>query len=262
MTSNIIPRKSLGQHFLIDYNIARKIVALVDLNDRNTLIEIGPGQGILTEMLMSHYDVVAVELDKRCVAYLNSNFPDSKRLSVVQGDFLQLDLSLLPGTKKMTWIGNLPYQITSPILFKMLDLYPAVEKAVFMVQKEVAARICATRSTKDYGILAVLIQTFYQTRVEFKVSTHVFRPKPKVESAVVSLSQIKAALRCSMEQYQLLIKKAFNQRRKSIRNSLASLLGDFDLTSVGLDPGSRAEEISVQEWMILGNHLFQKKSPI
>ena len=261
MADKILSKKSLGQNFLVDHNIARKIVALLDIKSEDYIIEVGPGTGILTQFFFDlKNNLTAVELDQRCVELLKRKCEKHANVEIVHGDFVKLDLERLKiNAKQEKWIGNLPYNITSSVLFKMLDSYPRVKRAVFMVQKEVGERIVASKGNKSYGILSVLMQSFYQSRLHFKVSNRVFRPQPKVASAVISFElRTDSRIECPMPDYQELIKKAFNQRRKLLRNSLQSMISKEDRKRIPFEFNRRAEEVSVEEWKSLSRHLPQK----
>ena len=264
MDNRILAKKSLGQNFLVDRNIAGKIIELLEISREDFIIEIGPGQGILTQFFFGlKNDVLAIELDRRCVDFLKSQCESHSNIQIIHDDFVKLDVGeLTVEASPQKWIGNLPYNITSSVLFKMLDLYPTVERAVFMVQKEVGERIVASEGKKDYGILSVLIQTFYQSRMHFRVSNQVFRPRPRVDSAVISFERkSNPEIKCPMTDYQQLIKSAFNQRRKLLKNSLHSLLDDRELENIPFEFNRRAEEVSVEEWKKLSRHLAPKRTP-
>ena len=258
---NIIPKKSLDQNFLIDRNIASKIISLLDISPNDVLIEIGPGKGILTQFFFELKNTVyAIEIDKRCVEYLNDTLKKYSHINIIHQNFLDWTLEKQNFVKKeLKWVGNLPYNITSSVLFKLIDLYPQVRRAVFMVQREVAERIVASHGNKDYGILSVLVQTFYSVKKRFVVSNSVFRPKPRVDSAVITLECRKNVnLGCELQTYQQVVKKAFNQRRKLLTNSLKSLFSQDDFENQPFEFHRRAEEVPVKEWKILSQHLHQK----
>jgi len=265
MNPNIKAKKSLGQNFLHDKNIAKKVVDLIDISSEDLIIEIGPGQGILTQFFCHHpVSFVLVEIDSRCVDFLSEKFNRQKNISILNHDILSFDFdSIVSKNKTIKWIGNLPYNITSPVLFRLLDLYPAVEKAVFMVQHEVAKRIVADYGNKNYGILSVLMQTFYEVSIKFSVSNKVFKPQPKVSSAVILLDIKKdVVLNCERLFYRELIKTAFNQRRKQLKNSLERILNKKKLEKIPFDFSRRAEEIPLEEWNELCQLLEKKKNLI
>lgn len=259
------PKKSLGQNFLIDKNIARKIINLIDISPEDLIIEIGPGHGILTQYFCdTPATVICYEIDSRLVENLQSTFKSFDNISIVHQDFLSFDFkSLNHANKTLKWIGNLPYNITSPILFLMIHHFPLVKKAVFMVQKEVAERIVANVGNKNYGILAVLLQTFYAVTFDFSVTHRVFRPKPKVDSAVISFDfRSDFYLHCERQFYEQLVKTAFNQRRKQLKNSLQKLIKKEKMDQIPFNFNQRAEEISIEDWKSLCQFLAKRKNLI
>ena len=219
----IKPRKSLGQHFLHDENIVRKIVGTLQADSNTTVVEIGPGTGALTRHLIAlHPDFLAIEIDERAVSFLKEEFTE---LDIRHQDVLTVDWSLIAAEKKNTLsiIGNLPYNITSQILFGFLDHHSCINQAVVMMQREVAERLVAVPGTKAYGILSVLLQRRAEISILFRVSRNVFYPRPDVESAVVSI-KFKKDFSSLVEEsiVRSVVRQAFNQRRKTLRNSLKS----------------------------------------
>jgi len=216
------PKKNLGQHFLTDQNIARKIVDCLGSNVPDVL-EIGPGMGVLTQYLLqrSEINLRVVEIDDESVAYLQQNFPQLKY--IWNEDFLKSDISgRFDGSFNI--IGNFPYNISSQIFFKVLEYRDRVPEVVGMIQKEVAERIASKHGNKTYGILSVLLQAFYEIEYKFTVSEHVFVPPPKVKSTVIRLVRNDVvSLPCSEDLFVKVVKAAFNQRRKMLRNSLSGL---------------------------------------
>ncbi|GGB07089.1 16S rRNA (adenine(1518)-N(6)/adenine(1519)-N(6))-dimethyltransferase RsmA [Puia dinghuensis] len=237
-------KKSLGQHFLRDENISRKIVAALRQRPFIQLLEVGPGAGALTRHLIGLGDVdfKAVELDEEKVHYLQETYP------VLQGKLIHasiLDIEK-PFPGKFTVIGNFPYNISSQILFKMLDWKDDLETIVGMFQKEVAQRVAAKEGNKTYGVLSVLIQAFFDVEYLFEVHEQCFNPPPKVKSAVIRLTPRQAPAFRDEKSFFLLVKTAFNQRRKTLRNAVRSL---FDETAL-VDPifDRRAEQLSVTDF--------------
>ncbi len=215
------PRKSLGQHFLTDRNIARRIVSALTAQGCNSIIEIGPGTGILTSLLAENKDILTyfVEIDRDAIQLLRNDFPLLQE-RLIHRNFLEIDLSV-DFRPPIAVIGNLPYNISSQILFKILDNRDKIKEAVCMVQKEVARRIASPPGNKDYGILSVLLQPFYTIEYLFTVSPGVFHPPPRVNSGVIRLLRNDTArLSCDEEKFFRVVKTAFNQRRKILRNSL------------------------------------------
>lgn len=220
--SFVRPKKNLGQHFLTDQNIARKIVDSLGA-DVSDVLEIGPGTGVLTQYLLQRpeLNVHVVEIDRDSVEYLEQNFPDLKH--IWSEDFLKSDISSrFEG--QFSIIGNFPYNISSQIFFRVLEMRNQIPETVGMIQKEVAERIASKHGKKAYGILSVLLQAFFDIEYLFTVGEGVFNPPPRVKSAVIRLKRNKLAeLPCNEQFFVKVIKAAFNQRRKMLRNSLKSL---------------------------------------
>ena len=221
--SEVRAKKYLGQHFLTDLSIAQRIAGSLPLDAEADVLEIGPGMGVLTQYLLQdpRMRLTAVELDAESVGYLHRHYP---QLKVVEADFLRLDLErLFPG--QFCIIGNFPYNISSQILFRLLDVRDRVPVLSGMFQKEVAERIASPAGRKAYGILSVLLQAFYDIEYLFTVPQHVFDPPPKVQSAVVRLTRNGVQhLDCDEALFRAVVKTAFNQRRKTLRNSLQPLV--------------------------------------
>jgi len=241
-------KKSLGQHFLNDQNIARKIVDSIEGNP-GMVLEIGPGKGILSRLLVDKYkNLILVEIDRECVEYLKSNllFPEEK---IITGDILKLDFEKY-FANEFTLIGNFPYNISSQIFFKILDNRQIVQQVVCMLQKEVAERVAAPAGSKTYGILSVLLQAFYEINYLFTVHENVFVPPPKVKSAVIRLTRnTSKQLDCNEELFFKLVKTAFNQRRKKLRNSIRSMFNQETLVSDIFD--KRPEQLEVKDFEYL-----------
>jgi len=255
-TRGFTPRKRLGQHFLRDPNIVRKIVAAVQPVPGAQVVEIGPGRGALTSELLARFpDLIAIEVDERAVDELREMHPS---LNVRPSDVLSVDWAVIAAAERPVYVvGNLPYNITTPILFALLDGAPSVVEAVVMMQLEVARRLVARPRSKDYGILSVAVQLGAQPDLLFRVSRNVFEPKPAVESAVVRVAFDRGDRpRAVDEQFlRTVIRRAFNQRRKTLRNSLSSLVPD----GVSLPERwsrARAEELSPPEFVELARFLM------
>jgi len=216
-------KKYLGQHFLKDMDVARRIAHSLTLDGPTSVLEIGPGMGVLTQFLLQNplIDLTAVELDGESVVYLHEHYP---HLKVIEADFLKMDLkNLFPD--KFCIIGNFPYNISSQIFFKMLDNKDSIPCLAGMIQKEVAERIAAPAGSKTYGILSVLMQAYYKIEYLFTVHEHVFDPPPKVKSAVIRFTRNDVAqIDCNDQLFKTVVKTAFNQRRKTLRNSLLPLV--------------------------------------
>ena len=250
---SVRPKKSLGQHFLRDENIARKIVDSLDLPGEIPLLEIGPGMGVLTKYLFDlDREVKVIEIDREAYAHLQVRFPDQAD-RIIHEDFLKYDLSCAFNTP-FAIIGNFPYNISSQIFFRVLDHRRDVMQVVCMIQKEVAERLRAGPGSKTYGILSVLLQAFYDIRILFPVSPSVFTPPPGVQSAVIRLTRNdRKELPCDEAVFRKLVKTSFNQRRKILRNSLK---GQFSIE--GLDPEvlqKRPEQLGVGQFIDLAARL-------
>lgn len=222
---SVKPKKNLGQHFLTDLNVAKRIADTVDTCLNIPILEIGPGMGVLTQYLVEkHRDVKAVEIDKESVAYLNEAFPILHD-NIVGADFLQMNLEDIFSGKQFVLTGNYPYDISSQIFFKMLDNRDLIPCCTGMIQREVALRIAAQPGNKTYGILSVLIQAWYDVEYLFTVDEDVFNPPPKVKSAVIRMTRNNVSkLNCDEILFKRLVKTVFNQRRKMLRVSLRQMI--------------------------------------
>lgn len=222
---SVKPKKNLGQHFLTDLNVAKRIADTVDACPNIPILEIGPGMGVLTQYLVEkHRDVKAVEIDKESVAYLNEAFPILHD-NIVGADFLQMNLEDIFSGKQFVLTGNYPYDISSQIFFKMLDNKNLIPCCTGMIQREVALRIAAQPGNKTYGILSVLIQAWYDVEYLFTVDEDVFNPPPKVKSAVIRMTRNNVSkLNCDEILFKRLVKTVFNQRRKMLRVSLRQMI--------------------------------------
>ena len=258
--SNVKPKKHLGQHFLVDQNIASKIVEQLTLpQEVDDVLEIGPGMGVLTQYLLQHkeYRTTVLDIDRESIAYLQQHFPQLGD-RIISADFLKTDLStLFPG--RFAIIGNFPYNISSQIFFKVLEHRDKVPEVVCMIQKEVAERLASPPGSKAYGILSVLLQAYYNIEYLFTVNENVFTPPPKVKSAVIRLSRngVKS-LDCDESLFKAVVKTAFNQRRKTIRNSIRSLFNDNSVRHPLLD--MRPEQLGVGQFVELTNFVKQQKT--
>lgn len=222
---SVKPKKNLGQHFLTDLNVAKRIADTVDTCPNIPILEIGPGMGVLTQYLVEkHRDVKAVEIDKESVAYLNEAFPILHD-NIVGADFLQMNLEDIFSGKQFVLTGNYPYDISSQIFFKMLDNRDLIPCCTGMIQREVALRIAAQPGNKTYGILSVLIQAWYDVEYLFTVDEDVFNPPPKVKSAVIRMTRNNVSkFNCDEILFKRLVKTVFNQRRKMLRVSLRQMI--------------------------------------
>jgi 16S rRNA (adenine1518-N6/adenine1519-N6)-dimethyltransferase len=251
--AGVRPKKSLGQHFLHDQNTARRIVDSLRQEEGSSLqlLEIGPGMGVLTRLLKDkdNVDLTVIEIDRESVAYLkeHSLVPAQK---IIEGDFLKVELKgVYPG--HFSIIGNFPYNISSQIFFRVLDYRQQVDQVVCMLQKEVAERIASPHGSKVYGILSVLLQTYYKIEMLFKVSPGVFTPPPKVMSAVIRLVRNEREhLSCDEKLYTQVVKQGFNNRRKTLRNALKNLNLAETVSALPL-LDKRAEQLTVEDFIHL-----------
>jgi 16S rRNA (adenine1518-N6/adenine1519-N6)-dimethyltransferase len=257
MMNYVSPKKHLGQHFLRDENIAKKIAgSLSRRSEYKTVVEVGPGTGVLTKYLLEEKEneTYVVEVDRESIAFLKKNFP-LLEARIIEKDFLDFSVSWLPSqlsSLPFAVIGNFPYNISSQILFKVLEYKNQVPEVVGMFQKEVAERIASPPGNKTYGILSVLMQAFYKIEYLFTVNPSVFYPPPKVKSAVIRLTRNDVThLDCDEELFLKVVKTGFNQRRKTLRNAL-SVFGvkdsEFGENTI-LD--KRAEQLSVNDFVKL-----------
>lgn len=247
------PKKFLGQHFLKDLDIARRIADTLDDFQDAPVIEVGPGMGVLTQFLLEkEKELTVVELDRDSIPYLNEHYPALKG-HIIEADFLRLDLSDIY-TDKFCVIGNYPYNISSQIFFKVLEYKDRIPCCSGMLQKEVAERIASKPGGKTYGILSVLLQAWYDIEYLFTVSEQVFDPPPKVKSAVIKLVRNdRKQLSCDEKLFKTVVKTGFNQRRKTLRNSMKPLLGkDCEAYSNRIFD-ERPERLSVADFEELTN---------
>jgi len=256
-------KKHLGQHFLHERGIVEKIVLAVDPRPGDRLVEIGPGQGAITfPLLKKHGALTAIEFDRDLIAPLTAAAREFGVLTIVSGDVLEVDFTALAGgaagdSGKIRLVGNLPYNLSSPILFHALDHAAAIRDMHFMLQKEVVDRMAAGPGSKVYGRLSVMLQAYCTVTPLFKVPPGAFRPPPKVDSAVVRLvprapDSIGVADR---SHFAHVVRAAFGQRRKTLRNALNGVADSAAIAAVGLDPGARAEQIEVAGFIRLANSL-------
>ncbi len=244
-------KKHLGQHFLKDEAIAEKIGNTLTFSGYKNVLEIGPGMGVLTKYLINkNVEVIAMDLDKESIVYLEENYPN-KNLKIIEADFLKYDISQLFGEEQFAITGNFPYNISTQIVFKMLEWKERIPEFTGMFQKEVAQRICEKEGSKAYGILSVLAQAFYDAEYLFTVPPSVFNPPPKVDSGVLRLKRKEnISIACDEKMLYKVVKTAFQQRRKTLRNSLKS----FDLSDKIKEDaifGQRPEQLSVSQFIAL-----------
>ncbi|MEQ9300587.1 MAG: 16S rRNA (adenine(1518)-N(6)/adenine(1519)-N(6))-dimethyltransferase RsmA [Cyclobacteriaceae bacterium] len=253
--ARVVPKKHLGQHFLKDLNISERIAESLSPDHRSSVLEIGPGTGVLTDFLLKNTEqLLAIDLDARSVAFLKEKYPEHSD-KFVFGDFLQEDFSERLGDE-YSIIGNFPYNISSQIFFRVLEKPTTVSEIVCMLQKEVAQRIAAKHGNKTYGILSVLLQAFYRIEYLFTVGPEVFDPPPKVQSGVIRLIRYRDTLEVDKKLFFRVVKAAFQMRRKTLRNALKTLNLPLSVTSDALFD-KRAEQLSVEQFINLTKEVSQ-----
>ncbi|WP_031433218.1 16S rRNA (adenine(1518)-N(6)/adenine(1519)-N(6))-dimethyltransferase RsmA [Methylomarinum vadi] len=255
-------RKRFGQNFLQDHNIISNILSHIQLDENQHWVEIGPGLGALTEpLLQEKVKLDIIELDRDLVAYLSEKFKNYDNLTIHSADALNFDFSTLTSNdEKLRIIGNLPYNISTPLMFHLLDSSAQIEDMHFMLQKEVVDRICAEPGSKKYGRLSVMMQYFCETEFLFEVPPESFDPAPKVMSAIVRLQPYTKPI-VSVYNFKTLndvVTQAFSQRRKTIRNSLGKLISEAQIAALGIDPNLRAESLTLTEFAELSNLVVQQ----
>ena len=246
-------KKHLGQHFLTDENIAKKIANSLQFSGYNKVLEVGPGMGVLTKYLLEkETETFVAEIDTESIAYLKEHYPQLKEKHFM-GDFLKVDFSKIFPNEQVAVIGNFPYNISSQILFHIIENYQQIPEMAGMFQKEVAERTAAVPRTKDYGILSVMVQAYYDVKYLFTVHENVFNPPPKVKSGVISLTRNpKEGLAGNETLFKNIVKAGFNQRRKKLSNALKVLNIPEGLSGHNF-LNSRAEELSVQDFISFTN---------
>ncbi len=252
--ADVRPKKALGQHFLTDQSVAKRIASTLDGWKEYPVLEIGPGTGVLTRWLLEDgHDINVIEIDTESVDYLNAHFPQLHG-RIIEADFLQIDLHEIYGDNKFCVIGNYPYNISSQIFFKVLDYKEQVPCASGMLQREVAQRLAAVPGTKARGILSVLLQAWYSVEYLFTVSEGVFNPPPKVKSGVIRLvrNDVKQ-LPCDEALFNTIVKVTFGQRRKTLRNSIKPLLPPSKPMPDSPLLAMRPEQLSVEDFCSLTN---------
>lgn len=267
MIHKVRPKKFLGQHFLTDLSIARRIADTVDVCPDLPVLEVGPGMGVMTQFLMQKpRPLRVVEIDFESVSYLRRTYPQLED-SIIEDDFLQMHLDRTFQGQPFLLTGNYPYNISSQIFFKMLDNRHLIPCCTGMIQKEVAERIAAKPGSKTYGILSVLIQAWYDVELLFTVEPGVFNPPPKVRSAVIRLTRNQTTdLGCDERLFRRVVKTTFNQRRKTLRNNIRPLLSELDVYDADFLQSSfynqRPEQLSVSQFIELtneiGSHIVKK----
>ena len=252
------PKKFLGQHFLTDLTIANAIADTVDACPDIPVLEVGPGMGVMTQYLIRKTrPVKVVEIDFESVAYLRKHFPQLEE-GIIEDDFLKMHLEQTFAGQPFVLTGNYPYNISSQIFFKMLEYKDLIPCCTGMIQKEVAERITAQPGSKTYGILSVLIQAWYRVEYLFTVHEHVFNPPPKVKSAVIRMTRNDVtSLGCDERLFRRIVKTTFNQRRKTLRNSISPILEKGHPLSADPLFNKRPEQLSVADFVDLTNRVEQ-----
>ncbi|MBE9532348.1 MAG: ribosomal RNA small subunit methyltransferase A [Proteobacteria bacterium] len=261
-------KKRLSQNFLIDRNVASKIVGTANISEGDRVIEVGPGRGMLTELIASlKVELTCIEIDPALAKSLKESFKGCSRVKVIEADALKFSFVDLKGKseKRFKFISNLPYNISGPMLAKLIDEREVFSSLHLMFQKEVALRIVAGPGSKAYGSLSVLAQTYMDTRLEFDIPPHLFRPIPKVDSTLISLEVLDAPrVEVKNEEfYKRVVRCAFNQRRKTLANSLKALCPDKEkvlsaLEASHIEPGRRGETLRLEEFSALAAKLEEE----
>jgi len=241
------PRKRFGQNFLVDDQIINRIISTINPKNNEIIVEIGPGKGALTLPILEHLDHLnVIEIDRDLVSLLNSLQQD--KLTIFEADALQFDFNQFP--QKIRVIGNLPYNISSPLLFHLLDFREQIIDMTFMLQKEVVDRIVATHGNKTYGRLSVMMQAFFEVESMFVVPKESFEPQPKIESAILYLKTRTEPLVKNLKPLEEIVKVAFSQRRKTLKNCLKSIINQ---SQTEIDLSQRAEMLSIENFITLMN---------
>lgn len=253
-------KKNLGQHFLKDKNIAERIVDSLQAVDVKKVLEIGPGMGVLTQFLLKKeaFETYAVEIDRESVDYMNDHYPQMKD-RIISSDFLRMRLDQL-FNEPFAIIGNFPYNISSQIFFNILNYRDQIPEVVGMLQKEVAERLASGPGSKAYGILSVFLQAYYNIEYLFTVHEDVFSPPPKVKSGVIRLTRNQTTtLNCNEKQFFGIVKMAFNQRRKTMRNSLKSMIVSDELKANPIFD-KRPEQLGVAEFVMVTRMIGEQQT--
>lgn len=257
-------RKRFGQHFLHDPNIIRKIISALNVQENEFLIEIGPGLGALTLPLLqqaNYKKYLALEIDRDAIKTLKSQTADFNNFQIIESNALRADFkSLIPEEFSIKVFGNLPYNISTPLIFHLLEYKSRIREMVFMLQKEVVDRIVAEPGSKIYGRLSVMVQANCDTEKLFNVPPSAFTPPPKVDSAMISLLPNTSDFDIQDNKlFTNLVRDAFNQRRKTIRNSMRNYLTEQDFETLELDAKLRAENLAVHDFICISNYLSRNK---
>jgi 16S rRNA (adenine1518-N6/adenine1519-N6)-dimethyltransferase len=256
---NIKPLKRFGQNYLIDRNVIIKLVNELNPHMDDQIVEIGPGTGTITEELLNRtQNITAIEIDKRVIDNLRRKF---SKLKIINEDFIKISLNEISNQKRIKVIGNIPFNLTSSIIFKLIENREQIEDAVFIVQYEVAKKFFAKNNTKDFGIYSVILNYFADARFCFKISPNVFFPKPKVFSAAVHLSFTKEIdISIDDKLFINVVKASFGKRRKTLKNSLSnSIFKNCDFSGLTLDLSKRAEQLDIPDFITLTSYIQDQK---
>lgn len=250
-------KKRFGQHFLRDTTVTQQMLRYFAPKEHDIIVEIGPGLGALTKPLLEFGSrVIIVEIDRDVIAHIKESWGLNDKVSLVEGDALKVDYSILvPSPQKMRFIGNLPYNISTPLLFHLLEYRTRIEDMLFMLQKEVVDRLAAEPNSADYGRLSIMTQYFCKIEHLFDVGPEAFSPPPKVHSAIVQLKPYETlpVVADDFSLFQTIVRDAFNLRRKTIHNSLKSYLCSEDWKRLNIDPTRRPETLSIAEFVDISN---------
>ncbi|MFM7483677.1 MAG: 16S rRNA (adenine(1518)-N(6)/adenine(1519)-N(6))-dimethyltransferase RsmA [Burkholderiaceae bacterium] len=257
-----LPKKRFGQNFLHDASVLQQITDAINPSSDDLMVEIGPGKGAMTSYLLPHLKALhVVELDRDLISLLEKQFRD-KPLTIHSGDALQFKFDqFIVDQRKLRIVGNLPYNISTPLLFHLAQYVEVIEDQHFMLQREVVERMVAEPGGRDYGRLSVMLQWRYDMTQLFVVPPQAFDPPPKVESAIVRMMPIRQPPACEKKNLEQVVTAAFSQRRKVIRNSLGGLFTEQQLTDAGIDPQARPETVSVDGYVRLAQRLAPSKAP-
>jgi 16S rRNA (adenine1518-N6/adenine1519-N6)-dimethyltransferase len=256
-------RKRFGQNFLTDQGIIRRIVRAISPLENQRLLEIGPGQGAITASILdTDCQLDVVELDRDLIPILQGKFGERSNFTIHQGDALKFDFSALAGDEKLRVVGNLPYNISTPLIFHLLSAHSCISDMHFMLQKEVVDRLAAQPGSKTYGRLSIMAQYYCEVESLFDVPPESFSPQPKVQSAIVRITPYKQPPYPAndVKLLQSIVRDAFNQRRKTLRNTLKGVISSAGLEALGVDPGVRPENVSLADYVAITNAVGQDRA--
>lgn len=254
-------RKRFGQNFLHDPSVIQRIVDVINPQQNDHLIEIGPGKGALTNLILERAGKLdVIEIDRDLIDVLKTSFDTNEHLKIHEADALTFDLSQF-GNQNLRIVGNLPYNISTPLLFHLLTYKEYIKDMIFMLQKEVVNRICAESGNKQYGRLTIMLQCYCDVESLFTIKPGAFNPSPKVDSAIVKLTPLskpRYAL-TDHESFKIIVREAFSQRRKTIRNALKKFISEPEIVKLDIAPETRAENLQISDFVKLANYYHQLK---